>query len=669
MEELQRARRKPSRSTAPLVLGLAGLLAGGAALGEGAADQKITPNFRDADLAQIAETVSVVTGKNFLLDPHVHAQVTMVSSTPLSPNAFYETFLAILQVYGYIAVPAGAIVKILPDANARTMPSLDLPAHLGATSDEMVTQVVDVKNVGAAQLVPILRPMMPQYAHLAAYPASNVLIISDRASNVNRLVRIIRRVDQVGDQAVEYVPLENASAAEAVRVVNALYQQAGTEGGANVKVVGDERSNSVVISGDKSQRLRVRALIAHLDTPLKTGGDTRVRYLRFANAEKLAPKLKEQVTGIAQAGAGGSAGGQVSAQAQADKSAMIWAEPETNALIITAPPRLMTAIMEIIDKVDIRRAQVLVEAVIAEVNADKTSDLGVNWAAWSSGSGSNVPVAGFIEPVGGSSLADLASTAASIASGSSSSSTSSLTGTTLAIGKISANGINFGAMLKALSGDAHTNIVATPSAITLDNQEAELKVAQEVPIITGSYSSSTSTSSSSSSNTVNPFQTVQRQEVGTILKVTPQIAAEGNSVVLKISVESSSVAATSVSSVDITTNKRTVSTNVLVEDGGIVVLGGLISDTVTSSEQRVPLLGSIPFIGYAFKTRDYNRTRNNLMVFIRPKILRTPEQTAVATDSKYEYILDQERKAYQKGAAPLLPAETPPMLPPLGDQK
>jgi len=168
---------------------------------------------------------------------------------------------------------------------------------------------------------------------------------------------------------------------------------------------------------------------------------------------------------------------------------------------------------------------------------------------------------------------------------------------------------------------------------------------------------------------VNPFQTVQRQEVGTILKVTPQIAAEGNSVVLKISVESSSVAATSVSSVDITTNKRTVSTNVLVEDGGIVVLGGLISDTVTSSEQRVPLLGSIPFIGYAFKTRDYNRTRNNLMVFIRPKILRTPEQTAVATDSKYEYILDQERKAYQKGAAPLLPAETPPMLPPLGDQK
>ena len=668
VEALRRARNKLSRFNVPLVLYLAALLADRAALADGATDQKITPNFRDADLAQIAETVSVVTGKNFLLDPHVHAQVTMVSSTPLSPKAFYETFLAILQVYGYIAVPAGGIVKILPDANARTMPSLDLPGHVSASSDEMVTQVVDVKNVGAAQLVPILRPMMPQYAHLAAYPAANILIISDRSSNVNRLMRIIRRVDQVDDQAVEYVPLENATAAETVRVVNSLYQQAGAEGGANVKVVGDDRSNSVVISGDKSQRLRVRALIAHLDTPLKTGGDTRVRYLHFANAEKLAPKLKEQVTGIAQAGASsGSAGAQVSAQAQADKSAMIWAEPETNSLIITAPPRIMAAVMEIIDKVDIRRAQVLVEAVIAEVNADKTSDLGVNWAAWSSNSGSNVPVAGFIEPVGGSSLADLASTAASIAGGSSSTNTSSLTGTILAIGKISSNGINFGAMLKALSGDAHTNIVATPSAITLDNQEAELKVAQEVPIITGAYSSSTSTSSSSNSSTVNPFQTVQRQEVGTILKVTPQIASEGNSVVLKISVESSSVAATSVSSVDITTNKRTVSTNVLVEDGGIVVLGGLISDTVNSSEQRVPLLGSIPLIGYVFKTRDYSRTRNNLMVFIRPKILRTPEQTAVATDSKYEYILDQERKAYQKGAAPLLPAETPPLLPPLGE--
>jgi len=635
------------------------------AMGSGtASDSRVTPNFKDADLAQIAETVSAVTGKTFVLDPHLHATVSMISATPLSPSAFYEAFLALLQVYGYIAVPAGKVVKILPDANARQLPSVDLPEHVSSSSDEIVTQVIEVKNVAAAQLVPILRPMMPQYAHLAAYPAANILIVADRASNVHRLSRIIQRVDQVGNQAVEVIPLENASAAEIVRVVNSLYQQAGADGGLNVKVVADDRSNNVLVSGDGAQKLRVRALIADLDSPLKSGGDTRVRYLRFANAEKLAPKLKEQITGIAQVNAGGAAA-QTSLSAQGDKSAIILAEPETNALIITAPPKTMAAIMEIIDKVDIRRAQVLVEAVIAEVNADKTSDLGVNWAAWSQGSGSQVPVGGFIEPIGGSSLADVASTAQSIASSSSVSNASSLTGTTLAVGKIVSNGINFGAMLRALSGDANTNIVATPSAITLDNQEAELKVAQEVPIITGSYSSSTSTSSATSSSTVNPFQTVQRQEVGTILKVTPQIASEGNSVVLKISVESSSVAATSVSSVDITTNKRTVATNVLVEDGGIVVLGGLISDTVTRSEQRFPVLGSIPVIGYAFKTRDYSRTRNNLMIFIRPKILRTPEQTAVATDAKYNYIIEQEQRSYQKGAAPLLPRERPPTLPPL----
>ncbi|MDB6088677.1 MAG: hypothetical protein JWN85_1461, partial [Gammaproteobacteria bacterium] len=490
------------------------------------------------------------------------------------------------------------------------------------------------------------------------------MIISDRASNVNRIIRIIRRVDKVGDQSVEIVQLQNASAADTVRVLNSLFQQAPAEGGVVVKVVADERSNSVLISGDQSQRLRIRALVAHLDTPLEKGGDTQIRYLHFANAEKIAPKLKEQVTGIAQAATGGAAGGaQATPQAQAEKNAMIWAEPETNALIITAPPKIMRAIMDIIDKIDIRRAQVLVEAVIVEVNADKTSDLGVNWAAWSNGSsGTQIPVGGFVAPVGGSSLVDLASTVQGIASGTATTTTSALTGTTLGIGKISSNGINFGAMLRALSGDSSTKIVATPSAITLDNQEAELKVAQEVPFITGSYATTTGTSTSS---TVSPFETVQRQEVGTILKVTPQIAAEGDSVVLKISVESSSVAATSVSTVDITTNKRTVSTNVLIEDGGIVVLGGLISDTVTRSEQRVPLLGSLPVIGLLFKTRDYSRTRNNLMIFIRPKILRTPLQTAVETGAKYNYMIEEQRKAEKRDSAPLLPTEEQPTLPPL----
>jgi general secretion pathway protein D len=637
-----------------------------------AIDGRITPNFKDADIVQVSEAVSAATGKNFIIDPRVRSQVTMLSSTSMSPAAFYEAFLAILQVHGYIAVPAGNIIKILPDANARQFPSIDLPDHVSATSDEIVTQVIDVKNVSAAQLVPILRPMIPQYGHLAAYPAGNILIISDRANNVNRMLRIIQRIDQVGDQDVEVVPLENASAADVIRVLNSLFQQAAAaEGGVALKVVADERSNTVLISGDQSQRLRIRALVAHLDTPLKSGGDTQVRYLLYADAEKVAPKLKEQITGIAATAAGGAASGGApsgnSPQAQAEKGAMVWADSATNSLVVTAPPKVMRAIMEIVDKLDIRRAQVLVEAVIVEVNADKTSDIGVNWGAWSQGAnGTQIPLVGFIEPVGGSSILDVASTVNGIANGSttSSSSASSLNGTTLGLGKFTGTGINYGAMIKAVSGDANTNIIATPSAVTMDNQEAKLEVAQEVPFITGQYSSTAGTTGGGN-GTVNPFTTVQRSEVGTILKVTPQIAAQGNSVVLKISIESSSVAPTSVSTVDITTNKRTVNTSVMVEDGGIVVLGGLISDSVTRDEQRVPFLGSLPVVGFLFKTRDYQRTRNNLMIFIRPKILRTSAQTVAETDEKYNFMLNEERKAAQPDLLKTLLGERPPVLPPL----
>jgi general secretion pathway protein D len=631
-------------------------------------DGRVTPNFKDADIVQVSEAVSAATGKNFIMDPRVHAQVTMLSSTPMSPAAFYEAFLSILAVHDFVAISDGNVVKILPDANARQMPSIDLPDHVGAASDEIVTQVIDVKNVNAAQLVPILRPMIPQYGHLAAYPAGNLLIISDRAGNVNRMIRIIRRIDQVGDQDVEVVPLENAAAADVVRVLNSLFQQAAAaEGGIALKVVADERSNTVLISGDQSQRLRIRALVAHLDTPLKSGGDTQVRYLLYADAEKVAPKLKEQITGIATTAAGSTGASGGSAQAQAEKGALVWADSATNSLIITAPPKIMRAIMEIVDKLDIRRAQVLVEAVIVEVNADKTSDIGVNWGAWSQGAnGTQIPLVGFISPVGGSSILDLASTVNGIANGTTTSSNgaSSLNGTTLGLGKLTGTGINYGAMIKAVSGDANTNIIATPSAVTMDNQEAKLEVAQQVPFITGQYSSTAGTTGGSG-GTVNPFTTVQRQEVGTILKVTPQIAAQGNSVVLKISIESSSVAPTSVSTVDITTNKRTVDTSVMVEDGGIVVLGGLISDTVTRNEQHVPFLGSLPLIGFAFKTRDYNRVRNNLMVFIRPKILRTSAQTVAETTEKYNFMLNEERNAAQPDLLKTLVGERPPMLAPL----
>jgi general secretion pathway protein D len=622
--------------------------------------QRITPNFKDADITQVAEAVAAATGKNFIIDPRVRAQVTMLSSTAMSPPAFYEAFLSILQVYGFIAVPQGNVVKIMPDAQAKTSPSIDLPDHVSATSDEIVTQVLELKNVSAVQLVPVLRQMVPTYGALVAYPSGNIMIITDHASNVNRMIRIIQRIDQAGNQDPDVMPLQNASAAEIVRVINSLYQGAAAEG-SNVKVVADDRSNTVLIGGQESQRLRVRALIAHLDTPLGGGGDTRVRYLHYADAEKLAPKLKEQITGVAQAsGPGGSTGAAASPSAQAEKNAMVWADPTNNALVITAPPKIMRSVMDIIDKLDIRRPMVLVVAIIADIDFDKDAELGVNWAAFVNGS--NVPAGAFVSPVGGTSIVDLAGAIENPANAT----TTLLQGTTLGIGKINGgSGANFAAVLRAIRSDTDDNIIATPSAVTMDNQEAQLKVAQEVPFITGQY---TANNTAAVGGAVNPFQTIQREEVGTILKLTPTISPEGTAVMLKISIESSSIGQKPAGAVDLVTNKRTVTTTVMIDDGGIVVLGGLTENDTNRGENRVPFLGNIPILGYLFKTRNESTTKNNLMIFIRPKILRDAKQAAYETDLKYNYMLDQQKQIdnmTKHEAVPMLPGVPRGALPPL----
>jgi len=629
----------------------------------------ITPNYKDADLSQIIEAVSAVTGKNFIVDPRVKAQVTMLSSTPMTPAAFYEAFLSILQVHGFVAVPSGDTIKIIPDANARQVPANDLPSRVSATSDEIVTQVIAVKNVSAAQLVPILRPLIPQYGHLAAYPASNMLIISDRASNVNRLVRIVQRIDQQGDEAVDVIPLQHASAAEVVRIVNSLYTGGAAAEGAGmpaVKVMSDDRTNSVLVSGEASQRLRLKTLIAHLDTPLQSGGDTQVRYLNYADAEKIAAKLREQIQGIAaaampSAGAGGSAGGAAAptlAGGTGDKSVSIWAEPQTNALVVTAPPKVMRSVMAIVDRLDIRRAQVLVEAILVEMSADKAMDLGVNWVVGDTDSqGNTLPAAGFINPINGTGIGEIIQ---GILNPDSIPSLPS--GLTAGFGEIVENGTSWAALVRAIGGIGNTNIIATPSIVTLDNEEAEIKIAQEVPFITGQY---TNQGIGGNNGSVNPFTTVQREEVGNILKITPQIN-EGDSVLLKISQEASSIAASSqqVSSTDLITNKRTITTNVMVEDGGIIVLGGLISDEVRESNSQVPFLGSIPLIGELFKTRSIDKVKTNLMVFIRPRILRDGIDAAIESNAKYNYIRDQQLLRH-KGKVPLMPGERQPTLPEL----
>jgi general secretion pathway protein D len=624
----------------------------------------ITPNYKDADLSQIIEAVSAVTGKNFIVDPRVRAQVTMLSSTPMSPAAFYEAFLSILQVHGFVAVPAGDVIKIIPDANARQVPANDLPSRVSATSDEIVTQVIAVKNVSAAQLVPILRPLIPQYGHLAAYPASNMLIISDRASNVNRMVRIIQRIDQTGDENIDVIPMEHASAVDVVRIVNTLYTGAAAEGGGmpTVKMVADERTNSVLVSGESSQRLRLKTLITHLDTPLEAGGDTQVRYLRYADAEKIAQKLTGQIQGITAAAAtgGGGAAGAAPALASAgvDKSITIWAEPQTNALIVTAPPKVMRSVMSIVDRLDIRRAQVLVEAILVEMSVDKAMDLGINWAILDRDpNGVVLPAGGFIQPIDGTGLGQILQGILKPDSV-----TGLPSGLTLGVGEIVQDGLSWAAIIRALNGIGNTNIVATPSVVTLDNEEAEIKIAQEVPFITGQY---TNQGVSGGQGNVNPFTTVQREEVGNILKITPQIN-EGDSVMLKISQEASSIAASSqqVSSTDLITNKRTITTNVMVEDGGIIVLGGLISDEVREGKSQVPFLGSIPIIGELFKTRSVDKVKTNLMVFIRPTILRDGVDAAIETNAKYNYLRKLQLERHD-GKVPLMIGERQPTLPAL----
>jgi general secretion pathway protein D len=605
---------------------------------------QITPNYKDADLGQVIEAVSQVTGKNFIVDPRVRAQVTMLSNTPMNPDAFYEAFLAILQVHGFVAVPSGSVIKILPDATARQLPANDLPDRVSATSDEIVTQIVQVRNISAAQLVPILRPLIPQYGHLAAYPSTNMLIISDRASNVNRMVRIIARIDRSGDGDIEVIRLEHASASEIVRVVNALNAAQGAEGTGGARMVADERTNSVLLGGEESQRLRFRTLIAHLDTPLEAGGDTQVRYLRYADAEKLAAKLKEQAVAAAP-----GQPGQVAAGGAADRSVTIWADPETNAIIVTAPPKTMRSLMQVVDRLDIRRAQVMIESLLVEVSQDASRDLGVNWIV--DGSGDNFLVGLFNTPIAGASIADIA------AGIDDPTKATPPRGLTIGAGRNQETGTNFAAILRALSSDGDTNVVSMPSVITLDNEEAQIKVAQEVPYKTGSY-----TTTADGAN--NPFQTIERKEVGNILKITPQITDE-NTILLKIEQEASgiSVAASAVAG-DLVTNKRTISTRVLVDDGGMIVLGGLIEDRLTESEQRVPLLGSIPLLGNLFKVRNTQKTKTNLMVFIRPRVLRTAEQAAIETNSKYNYLRNLQLNQ-NDGKVNLMPGESRPALPPV----
>ncbi|MEM6640969.1 MAG: type II secretion system secretin GspD [Pseudomonadota bacterium] len=624
-------------------------------------DQEITPNFKDVDIRQVIEAVSDVTGKSFLIDARVKGNVTMISETGMSPEDFYQTFLSILQIYGFVAVPTGNVVKVIPDTNARQFP-VPTGSNLGLRGDDIVTEVIRVENVGAAQLVPILRPLVPQYGHLAAHPASNMLILADRAANVKRLKRIIQRIDQSSDDDIEVIRMENASATEIVRIIQTLSQSGARNDGAATPLglVADERTNSVLLSGERSQRLRFRTLIAHLDEPIGDDGDTQVIYLRYANAEDLATKLNEQVRGVAQGGPTGGAGGASSPAGQLGANGVvIWSDADTNALIITAPPKIMRNLRSVINKIDIRRAQVHVEAMLVEVIGDDDANLGITWLLDGRDKGPAIAATDF----GQSTPSTVSAAAAALSADTINPATLAgvfSPGITVGVGRFRDEGTNFGAILNALSSNNVTNVLSTPSIVTMDNEEAEVNIGEEVPFLTGSFSNA----GGNVGGGVNPFQTIQREDVGIKLKITPQIN-NGDAVIMNIELEASSVNEVTGNAVDLRTSQRQFTQRVIVDDGGVLILGGLIDDQVVENESRVPLLSSIPILGNAFRTRSTNVDKRNLMVFIRPKIIRDGIQASIETGAKYNYIRDIQLG--NDADVQLMPSQPRPVIPTLED--
>lgn len=635
------------------------LLAPALAFGQSNAPAGITLNFKDADIREVAATIGQITHKDFIIDPRVQGRVTVISSKPINPDTVYAAFLSVLQVHGLAAVPAGAMIKIVPALEARQMPGSVL--NSGTPGDAMVTDVVQIDNVSAAQLVPVLRPLMSTEAQLAAYPPSNMLIISDRASNVQRLLNIIARIDQPTSSEVEVIPLQYASAGDVVQVLNSLLQtQQGYEAGPPLKLVADTRTNSILVGGDKNDRLRIRALIARLDTPSETG-NTQVIYLRYAKAKDIADELKSFVEDLQKQGSTGSTS--ASSAANQPQVSLI-PDARTNSLVITAPPKVMRAVEDVIAKLDIRRAQVLLQTIEAELTSDKSAQLGITWVADALNSAGAAGATDFSNT--GPGILDLAQQAAAANSAAAIGSTLGTTGTsaltipqglTLGVGKFVNGGFSFAALLSALAGNSDTNILSTPSVVTLDNQEADIKVAQQVPFVTGQYTNTTGTTTTGTA-VINPFQTVQRQDVGLELKITPQIN-EGSSVLLKIDQVISNLTGTSIGGQPVT-NTREIKTSVMAQDHQIVVLGGLIEDDLIESEQHVPVLGSIPLLGNLFKYRSTTNTKSNLMLFIQPTILNNPETADQYTSQAYNQM--RNIQLHNQGPVQLMPSEQRPVL-------
>lgn len=627
-----------------LLLGTLLLLMGGRLHAEA-----MTLNLKEADINAVISTVSEMTGKNFIVDPRVKGRVTVISSRPMEAEELYQVFLSVLDVHGFAAVPGKDVIKIVPGVNAKQ----DAVPTVGRAGEQAggqtVTRVIQVNNVAAAQLVPILRPLMPQEAHLAAYAPTNVLIASGTAANIDRMVDLVRRIDLSSETENELIPLKHASAGEVERILNALQQNAAKAGaapGEEVKIIADIRTNSVLLSGDKSSRMHLRRILEQLDTPLESSGNTRVIYLHYAKAVELAEILNGIGQTIVEEKTGGAA---AKGTAMPGVTFKIQPDESTNALVINAPLDVMRDLEGVIRQLDVRRAQVMVKAVVAEVSTDSAAELGIQWAY--DNSDNNGPVG----------LIDFNNTIGSIAKASQGlSDPPVLDGLSLVAGDFSKGAFKFGALIRALSGDADNNILSTPTLVTLDNEEAEIVVGQNVPFITGSFSST-----GSGSTPTNPFQTIQREDIGLKLTIKPQIN-EGDAIRMEISHELSSLSNSSVRASDLITNKRSVKTTVMVDDGKVLVLGGLIDDQLTEATQKVPLLGDIPVLGWLFRYQSTKKVKQDLMVFLHPRILREDSQSMSLSSEKYNYMRARQLDVRARGVK-MMRDEVAPLLPEMSE--
>jgi general secretion pathway protein D len=622
------------------------LLAMSPLMGSSALAQDYTVNLKDTDIQELIKFVAEATGTIIVVDPAVKGKVKVVSSKPVSKSELYNLFLSILEVHGYTAVRSGGVVRVIQSKDARSSPVAVRGEGGALGSDEYVTEVIRLENISAAKLIPVLRPLVPQQAHMAAYAPSNAIIISDVSANIDRIRDIIQRMDQSAQQQADIIKLKYAVADDVVRMLDQLNKSEAKQSGvteSEVLLVADPRTNSVLISGDELDRARINKLIEYLDTPLEQSGNVKVVYLEYAQASEIADVLTRVMQNMSRLD---STDG--NKQSNAGSESTIEADEGTNSLIITADTGQMASIEAVIRRLDIRRAQVLVEAIIVEMELVDGQDLGLQWLfANSSGFyGSNINagdararnIAGAVLPPSDADGAavdpDLGNLAAALAG---------TPGLALGWGSIDDN-LSMTVILTALKEQNNANILSTPSLLTLDNQEAYITVGQNVPFVTGSFTNT----GSGGDGAQNPFQTIERENVGITLTVTPQIN-EGDSVVLDIQQEVSSLTGLSAIASDLITNERKIKTKVLVADGRTVVLGGLIKDDVQDGTQKVPILGDIPYLGRLFRTDAVKVTKTNLLIFIRPTIIRDDEQLEGASAAKYQYIRAQQLLRKEQG--------------------